>query len=59
MQIRDLIKELTDENKVKVEKIGSGNWYWSWAGEDAKNRKNMVVYLEYVQTNMTPSIEMI
>ena len=46
MQIKDLITELTDENKVKVEKIGSGNWYWCWAGEEARDKKNMVAQLE-------------
>jgi hypothetical protein len=46
MQIKDLIKELTDEDKVKVEKIGSGNWYWCWAGEEARDKKNVVAQLE-------------
>ena len=27
MQVKDFLKELTDENKVRVEKIGSVNWY--------------------------------
>jgi Mnd1 HTH domain len=59
MQIKDLIRELTDESKVMVEKIGSGNWYWCWAGEEARDKKNMLLYLEYVQNNVTPSLEMV
>ena len=47
MAVKDLIKELTDENKVRVEKIGSGNWYWCWAGEEARERKNQIALLEY------------
>ena len=47
MAVKDLVKELTDENKVRVEKIGSGNWYWCWAGEEAKERKNQIAMLEY------------
>lgn len=28
MKVNDFLKELRDENKVRVEKIGSVNWYW-------------------------------
>lgn len=34
MQVKDYIQALHDDNKIHVEKIGSGNWYWSWAGEE-------------------------
>ena len=46
MLVKDVMKELTDENKVRVEKIGSGNWYWCWAGEEAREKKNIVAQLE-------------
>ena len=46
MGVKDLIKELTDESKVKVEKIGSGNWYWCWAGEEANEKRNIIRQLE-------------
>jgi hypothetical protein len=34
MQVNDFLEELRDENKVRVEKIGSVNWYWylGWGG---------------------------
>ena len=35
----DYLQTLQDENKIRVEKIGSGNWYWSFASEDKKNRQ--------------------
>ncbi|KAL1957533.1 hypothetical protein VTO42DRAFT_5759 [Malbranchea cinnamomea] len=38
MQVKDYVQALTDENKVHVEKIGSGNWYWAWPGEERKER---------------------
>ncbi|EFW15962.1 conserved hypothetical protein [Coccidioides posadasii str. Silveira] len=38
MQIKDYIQALVDDNNVRVEKIGSGNWYWAWAGEEKKAR---------------------
>ena len=53
MQVKDLIKELTDENQVKVEKIGSGTWYWCWAGEEARDKRNMVAQLQYVLSDKT------
>jgi Mnd1 HTH domain len=49
MQVKDLIKELTDEKKVKVEKIGSGNWFWCWAGEEAREKKLAIAQLESVE----------
>lgn len=37
--IVDYLQSLQDENKINVEKIGSGNWYWSFASEDKKLRQ--------------------
>ncbi|KAK1144271.1 Meiotic nuclear division protein 1 [Aspergillus melleus] len=34
MQVKEYIQELVDENRIRVEKIGSGNWYWSFAGDE-------------------------
>jgi len=55
MVVKDMIRELTDENKVKVEKIGSGNWYWSWASDEARERKKTIALLEYSLTPVTPT----
>ena len=33
MQVKEHIQALTDENLIRVEKIGSGNWYWSFPSE--------------------------
>lgn len=30
----DYLQTLVDENKVRCEKIGSGNWYWSFPSAD-------------------------
>ncbi|KAK2882446.1 hypothetical protein FQN49_000338 [Arthroderma sp. PD_2] len=38
MQVKDHIQALTDEGQLHVEKIGSGNWYWAWSGEEKKAR---------------------
>ncbi|KKY18011.1 putative hexose transporter protein [Phaeomoniella chlamydospora] len=31
--VKDFIKDLTDDGKLKVEKIGTGNWYWSFEAD--------------------------
>ncbi|KAH0605259.1 uncharacterized protein H6S33_005241 [Morchella sextelata] len=38
MVVKDFLTALTDEGLVRVEKIGSGNWYWSFPS-DAKHAK--------------------
>jgi hypothetical protein len=50
MQVKDFLRELTDENKVRVEKIGNVNWYWCWAGEEIRERKKVVAQLESVHS---------
>ena len=35
----DYLQALCDESKINVEKIGSGNWYWSFPSEDKKTRQ--------------------
>ena len=39
MQVKDYLSALSDENKISVEKIGSGNWYWSFPGEEKKEKE--------------------
>lgn len=36
MQVKDYLQALSDENKIRVEKIGSGNWYWSFPSDEKK-----------------------
>ncbi|KAF2749262.1 meiotic nuclear division protein 1 [Sporormia fimetaria CBS 119925] len=36
MQVKDYLTSLTDDNKIRVEKIGSGNWYWSFPSDEKK-----------------------
>jgi len=38
MQVKDYLQALGDEGKIHVEKIGSGNWYWSFLSEETKLR---------------------
>lgn len=42
MQVKDYLQALSDEGKIRVEKIGSGNWYWSFLSEEKKSRENLL-----------------
>nr|POE63315.1 e3 ubiquitin-protein ligase hel2 [Quercus suber] len=39
MQVKDYLQALQDDNKINVEKIGSGNWYWSFSSQDRRSRE--------------------
>ncbi|KAI9829481.1 MAG: hypothetical protein M1819_006301 [Sarea resinae] len=39
MQTKDYLQALSDEGKIRVEKIGSGNWYWSFPSEERQNKQ--------------------
>ncbi|OQO07631.1 hypothetical protein B0A48_07328 [Cryoendolithus antarcticus] len=42
MQVKDYIQALSDDSKIRVEKIGSGNWYWSFPSEEKQQvEKNL------------------
>ncbi|KAH7401856.1 Mnd1 family-domain-containing protein [Phaeosphaeria sp. MPI-PUGE-AT-0046c] len=36
MHVKDYLQCLADDNKIRVEKIGSGNWYWSFPSDEKK-----------------------
>lgn len=36
MQVKDYLQALADDSKIRVEKIGSGNWYWSFPNDEKK-----------------------
>ena len=42
MQVKDYLQALSDEGKIRVEKIGSGNWYWSFLSEERKSRESVL-----------------
>lgn len=39
MLVKDYLQALQDDDKIKVEKIGSVNWYWSFPGDDKKRKE--------------------
>ena len=45
MQVKEYLQALSDEGKIRVEKIGCGNWYWSFLSEEKKTRDNVLEQL--------------
>lgn len=46
IQVKEYIQALTDEGKVRVEKIGSGNWYWSFGSDDKHERARQLARVQ-------------
>ena len=46
MQVKDYLQALQNEGKINVEKIGSGNWYWSFLSEEKKTRDDVLAKLQ-------------
>lgn len=49
IQVKEYIQYLTDENRLRVEKIGSGNWYWTFGSDE---RKQHELQLDRVKTEV-------
>lgn len=56
MQVKDYLQALSDEGKIRVEKIGSGNWYWSFAGEEKKKKEHVLEDLKADKTKVDASV---
>lgn len=42
MQVKEYIQALSDEGQLRVEKIGSGNWYWSFLSDEKRVRDGVL-----------------
>ncbi|KAJ5895062.1 hypothetical protein N7495_006753 [Penicillium taxi] len=42
IQVKEFIQALTDEGQLRVEKIGSGNWYWSFDSDEKLERERQL-----------------
>ncbi|KAF4625612.1 hypothetical protein G7Y89_g12552 [Cudoniella acicularis] len=56
MQVKDYLQALQDENLIRVEKIGSGNWYWYFMSDAKKTKENMLNGLKADESKLTSSI---
>ncbi len=56
MQVKEYLQALQDEYLIRVEKIGSGNWYWCFKSDAKKSKENMINSLKAEETKLTTSI---
>ncbi len=56
MQVKDDLQGLQDENQIRVEKIGSGNWYWSFKSDAKKVKENTIDTLKAEKSRLIVSL---
>jgi hypothetical protein len=56
MQVKDVLQGLQDENLIRVEKIGSGNWYWCFTSDAKKLKENTINTLKAEESKLVVSI---
>jgi hypothetical protein len=44
--VKDYLQGLSDENQIRVEKIGSGNWYWCFMSDEKIKKETALVKAE-------------
>jgi hypothetical protein len=57
IQVKDFITGLLNENKIRIEKIGSNNWYWSFPSDEKRERENVQERLLRDSNRLTRSVE--
>lgn len=57
MQVKEYMQALSDEGQLRVEKIGSGNWYWSFPSEEKHARDGVVLTLINEKESLLRSVE--
>jgi len=56
MQVKDTLQAMQDENLIRVEKIGSGNWYWCFMSDAKKGKENILNKLKAEESTITTAI---
>ena len=57
IQVKEYIQALSDEGKLQVDKIGSGNWYWCFSSEEKKQLEIKLAAQEQEATKVRKSCE--
>ena len=57
MQVKEYLQALSDDGKIHVEKIGSGNWYWSFASEETARRTLELAKLKAEMEGVAKGVE--
>lgn len=56
MQVKEFLQALQDEYLIRVEKIGSGNWYWSFNSDAKKGKENALNKLKAEEETLSTTI---
>lgn len=56
MQVKDYLQSLQDEYLIRVEKIGSGNWYWCFSSDAKKTKEHAINTLKTEESKLQASI---
>jgi hypothetical protein len=56
MQVKEYLQALQDEYLIRVEKIGSGNYYWCFMSDAKKIKENALNNLQAEENKLTSSI---
>lgn len=56
MVVKDYLQALSDEGLIKVEKIGSGNWYWAFISDAKQGKEKVLKDLRVEETRLKTSI---
>ena len=56
MQVKDYLQALSGDNKIRVEKIGSGNWYWSFPSDEKKGKEAILEKVEQEHAKATATV---
>ncbi|GAM38331.1 Meiotic nuclear division protein 1 homolog [Talaromyces pinophilus] len=57
IQVKDFITGLLNESKIRMEKIGSNNWYWSFPSDEKRERQNVQERLLRDSNRLTKTVE--
>lgn len=57
MHVKDHLQALVDDGHVRVEKIGTGNWYWAFASEAAHRRRTVLETLRVEKAAVEAGLE--
>ena len=57
IQVKDFITALLNDNKIRMEKIGSNNWYWSFPSDDKRERESFQERLLRDSKRLIKSVE--
>lgn len=57
IQVKEFITGLVNDNKIRMEKIGSNNWYWSFPSDERRERENAQEKLFHEVNRVTRLIE--